>query len=401
MKKILFLIATIGLVGCGSVGSGDGHDHSAEGHDHAAEAAHDHAEGDGHEHGAEVVAASDEHAHEGGITLSEAQAKSLGLTYEKVEKGDFSAAVRVSGLIEPSTNDNSTIVATVAGIVNISKGGLNIGSAVGKGEQIFMIESGGLTDSNVEDRVAIAKSAYEKAQADYDRVLSLSKDKLATAAQVEEVKLALESAKKSYQSLFKSQRIGAPIGGYVTSLDVKNGDFVTEGQALATVSSGKNLVIRADLPSRYFNLLPNIKSANFITPYNKNTYSLAELNGRLLSKGNTVASGSYTVPIMFSVENRVQLIAGTAIEVFLITSTQSDVISVPSSSLTEEQGAFYVYIRTCVDSYEKVAVTVGDNNGERSEIISGLHVGDNVVTSGAYFVRLASASNAIPHGHSH
>lgn len=404
MRNIFLVFAAVGLMSCGGgsveVDPHAGHDHSTEeGHDHGAESADEHA---GHDHGSEAVKeAGDGHAHEGGITLSEVQATSLGLTYEKVEPSQFSAAVRVSGVIEPSTADNSTIVAMVSGIVKINAIGLNIGSAVSIGSKLFTIESGNLADNNVGNRVSIAKSALEKAQSDFDRVLSLSKDNLATAAQVEEVKLALQTAKKSYESLSKAAVIGSPIGGYITSLDVKNGDYVAEGQPLATVSSGKSLVIKADLPSRYFGLLPKISEANIMTPYDGSVYTMRELNGRLLSKSNTVAQGSYSVPILFSVDNRAGLVSGSALEVFLITSKMDNVISVPTSSLTEEQGAFYVYIRTCVDSYEKVAVKVGDSNGERTEILSGLHAGDNVVTSGAYFVRLASASNSIPHGHSH
>lgn len=404
MRNIFLIFAAVGLMSCGGgsveVDPHAGHDHSTEeGHDHGAESVDEHA---GHDHGSEAVEETgDGHAHEGGITLSEVQANSLGLTYEKVEPSQFSAAVRVSGVIEPSTADNSTIVAMVSGIVKINASGLNIGSAVSSGSKLFTIESGNLADNNVGNRVSIAKSALEKAQSDYDRVLSLSKDNLATGAQVEEVKLALQTAKKSYESLSKAAIIASPIGGYITSLEVKNGDYVTEGQPLATVSSGKSLVIKADLPSRYFGLLPKISEANIMTPYDGSVYTMSELNGRLLSKGNTVSQGSYSVPILFSVDNRARLVSGSALEVFLITSKVDNVISVPTTSLTEEQGAFYVYIRTCVDSYEKVSVKVGDSNGERIEILSGLHAGDNVVTSGAYFVRLASASNSIPHGHSH
>ena len=47
-------------------------------------------------------------------------------------------------------------------------------------------------------------------------------------------------------------------------------------------------------------------------------------------------------------------------------------------------------------------VKLGESNGIRTEIVSGLKPGDNVVTKGAYNVKLASASNIIPaHTHNH
>ena len=47
-------------------------------------------------------------------------------------------------------------------------------------------------------------------------------------------------------------------------------------------------------------------------------------------------------------------------------------------------------------------MTVGADNGKNVQILSGVKAGDRVVTEGAYQVRLASASNAIPaHSHEH
>jgi len=49
-----------------------------------------------------------------------------------------------------------------------------------------------------------------------------------------------------------------------------------------------------------------------------------------------------------------------------------------------------------------VPVTLGADNGSEVQILSGLKAGDEVVTEGAYQIKLASASNAIPaHTHNH
>ena len=50
----------------------------------------------------------------------------------------------------------------------------------------------------------------------------------------------------------------------------------------------------------------------------------------------------------------------------------------------------------------KQEVTLGESDGERVEILTGVKQGDHVVTKGAVQVRLASAANAIPaHNHNH
>ena len=43
----------------------------------------------------------------------------------------------------------------------------------------------------------------------------------------------------------------------------------------------------------------------------------------------------------------------------------------------------------------------GQDDGVRIEIVRGLSAGDEVVTHGAYQVKLAAASTVIPEGHHH
>ena len=75
-------------------------------------------------------------------------------------------------------------------------------------------------------------------------------------------------------------------------------------------------------------------------------------------------------------------------------------MTVPVSALTDEQGLNFVYIQTDPTCYERREVTIGQTDGERVEIKSGLKAGEKVVTEGAVQVRLAGASTAIP-GHTH
>jgi membrane fusion protein, heavy metal efflux system len=51
---------------------------------------------------------------------------------------------------------------------------------------------------------------------------------------------------------------------------------------------------------------------------------------------------------------------------------------------------------------KKEKSNLGGNDGKIVQVISGLKEGERVVTKGAYAIKLASASGAIPeHGHSH
>ena len=194
----------------------------------------------------------------------------------------------------------------------------------------------------------------------------------------------------------------APIGGFVKECLVKDGDFVDVGQPMMTLSQNRKLYLRAEVPERDYPLLGRISSANFRTAYSDSVYSLAGMGGRIVALGKTSGSGAPFVPVTFEFDNIGSLIPGSYAEIYLLTTPRENVLSVPVQALTEEQGVFYVYIRTEKDCYLRREVTTGDSDGRSIEIKSGLRPGDEVVTQGAVNVRLASASATIPaHTHNH
>ena len=147
---------------------------------------------------------------------------------------------------------------------------------------------------------------------------------------------------------------------------------------------------------------PSIQSANFRTPYDNVTYKLSDLRGRLLSYGKASDTNSFYVPVTFEFDNKGAIIPGSFVEIYLLTAPMQNVISVPVSALIEEQGVYSVFVRVHEEAYKKVPVTLGADNGSEVQILSGLNAGDEVVTVGAYQIKLASASNAIPaHTHNH
>ena len=192
----------------------------------------------------------------------------------------------------------------------------------------------------------------------------------------------------------------APLAGYVKTCLVKEGDYVTVGQPLMSITQTRRLRLRADLSERYYPQLSSISSANFKTCYNDRVFELDKMDGRLLTYGKSLGDASFYIPVTFEFNNQGNILPGSFVEVYLLSNEIPDVISIPQSALTEEQGLYFVYVRMDAECYRKQEVKLGTTNGKRVEILSGLKSGDVVVTKGAIHVKLASASNAIP-GHTH
>lgn len=383
------------------------HDHEHEAHDHDHEAHdHDHEEHDhdheGHDHEHEHEHESHEHA--GEISFKKAQAEAVGLQTMKVVLGTFTNVIKTSGRVLAAQGEEATVVATVPGVVTFGSLSFVEGTAVRKGQAILSLASNTLSEGDV---AAKAKFAYEKAKKEYDRMQSLVADKIVSAKDFEQARLDYENAKLAWEAVAGKQTVKgvsvvSPINGYLKNLQVKEGDYVTVGQPLATIAQSNRLVLRAEVSEKYYPYLAAVKSANFRTPYDNTTYKLADLRGRLLSYGKASDTNSFFVPVTFEFDNKGAIIPGSFVEIYLLTNPMEQVISVPVSALIEEQGLYAVYIREHEEAYRKVPVKLGANNGSEVQILSGLKDGDEVVTEGAYQIRLASASNAIPaHSHSH
>ena len=221
------------------------------------------------------------------------------------------------------------------------------------------------------------------------------------------IKENYENAQLTYEAIAKNHTrtgvsVTAPQGGYIKNCLVQEGDYVSVGQPLVSITQNRRLFLRADVSEKYYSYLHSIQSANFKTPYNNKVYELDELKGRLLSYGKASGGNSFYVPVTFEFDNRGDVVPGSYVEIYLLSSAMPDVLVLPVTALTEEQGLYFIYLQVDEEGYKKQEVTLGASNGKEVQILTGLKAGDRVVTKGAYQVKLASASNAIPaHSHEH
>ena len=374
--------------------SHEGHNHEHEGHDHEHETAEEHA---GHNHESKATKHSDE------IIFPKAQAAKTTFEVREIQPASFNQVVKTTGQVLAAPGDEAVIVATSNGVVSFSSNKLTEGTKVQKGQSLFQISSKDIAEGDYYTKV---KATYEAAKASYDRAEALVKDKIISQKEFESTKLEFENAKTAYNAVSnhktaKGVSVNAPINGHMKNILVKEGEYITVGLPLATVSQNQRLVLRAEVSQRYYNAMQSVKSANFKTPYDNKVYSLEDLNGRLLSFGKTSNENSFFIPVSFEFDNKGEVIPGSFVEVYLISSPIENTLSIPVSALTNEMGIYYVYVQIDEEGYRTLEVALGANNGKEVQIIKGLHPGDRVVTQGAYQVKMASASGAIPHGHSH
>ena len=366
------------------------HEHEGHSHDHSG---HNHGENDGHDH-AELA--------DGETVFPAEQARRIGMKKEVIKPASFNSIIKTSGQIVPAIDDETIITASTSGRVTFKNSQTAVGSAIGKQEHLITISSGSFENG---DPIQRARIAFEIAENDYERAQKLRAEKLISVKNYNEIKHTYESARLAFQQ-FANQKgsegaeIKSPIKGYIKDIFVQEGSFVNMGDPVISVSSNTKMRLKADVSQRDFGKIKDINSANFKTSYSDNIFNIANMGGKVLSFGKTTAANDFFLPLYFEFTATPDILSGAYVDVYLL-GKEKKTLSVPVTSLIEEQGLFFVYVALGNDHYMKTEVKTGDSNGERIEIVFGLKSGDTVVTHGAYHLKLASASAAIPHGHVH
>ncbi|MCI9607804.1 MAG: efflux RND transporter periplasmic adaptor subunit [Muribaculaceae bacterium] len=340
-------------------------------------------EAEGHDHGDEII-------------LHKEEAEKFGVKTEKIYPDTFYEVINVAGQIELSAAGNATVVAPKAGTVNFANGVLP-GMAVSTASKIASISSTAVAGG---DASVAAKARIESAKKELDRLSALLPDGIVTKQQVNQAQAEYNQALAAYSPAAAGGIVRSPVSGVITALLVSNGAFVDAGQPIATVSKSNQLTLRADVPSRYFNMMQNVSDGN-IRPAGSESWIPFSSIGAKKSGEAPAATASGYIPLYFSIDNNGSLVPGSYAEVALKCNPRGNIIAVPAAAVTEQQGTKFVYARVDEDGYNKIPVTTGASDGVMIEILSGINPGDEIVCQGVTFVKLAESSGAVPEGHSH
>ena len=360
------------------------------------------------EHDAHEAAVNAAVSSSNGATFSKEQSWKVDFATVEARSEPFGQIIRATAQIQPSQGDERVITAKTNGTVFFPNVNIVEGKFVNAGQSLFFIDGSGMSDNNLSVRYAEAESEYNRAKAEYERKTELSKDNIVSQSDLLKVKTDYTNAEAAYNNLRRNfatgkQSISSSISGFITRVPVQNGQYVEAGQPVLVVSQNRDLLLRAELQPKYFDILGSITSANIRLLNSNRTCTLEELGGRMLSYGKTADSANPLIPVVFRVNNKTGLLPGSFVEMFIKTQTNVQAVTVPNEAIIEEMGNYFVYVQLTPEFFEKRPIRKGATDGIRTEITEGITAGERVVSKGAILVKLAQASGALdPHaGHVH
>lgn len=278
---------------------------------------------------------------------------------------------------------------------------VEVGDYVTEGTTLFTLDTSSISGSYGQAAAAYnmavegmntAKTNYERMQTLYaegavsQQALEQAQTTYATAVeQVNQASAALGSA----GSALSNGTVTAPISGYVTELNVVEGQY--PAGAAATISDTSALEIGTNV-SEY--LVGRLHAGDPVTISVK-ALPGQTFTGTIKSIAPAPGTAGFTYPVTVALDaGQEGLMAGMFAEVHVVSDRKNGVIAVPSDAvLITDSQTKVVVLHDAIPEF--VLVETGLDNGEYVEILSGLSEGDVIVTTGQHYVIEGEAVNIV------
>jgi efflux transporter, RND family, MFP subunit len=302
-----------------------------------------------------------------------------------VAQKEAQVAVRAAKVTEEKVSNlfvaNGTFVAEQDLNVSSEVGGQIVKIFVKEGDYV---RAGQILANTKADKTNVqlenAKAVLETAKTDLKRFESAFQTGGVTAQQLEQARLQLKNAQANYNSasiVSGDTSVRSKINGIVSSKNIEEGTLVGAGQSLFNIVNIDNLKLKLTVDE---NQISQLKLGE-IVKIKPSAFS-ETIEGKVIFIAPK-SDGALKFPVEILVPNKdKKLKAGMyATAHFDTNNNENSVLVVPHSAFVGSISQNKIF-KIVNGKAEMVIVKSGRNFGDKVEIINGLSVGDEVVTSG-------------------
>jgi HlyD family secretion protein len=262
-----------------------------------------------------------------------------------------------------------------------AKANLNLNQTIVKNRKQLFAEGAipGRDLDTAQAALVQAQSAYDAAAKHYESVRTVSREAALKAAQGQ-----LTSAQGKYEGAeaqVNYSEIRSPIDGVVTDRPLFAGETATPGTPLITVMETRTLLAKAHIGQSLTQLMKVGDEAEIHVPgIDETVPAKVSLISPALDPGST------TVEVWLRIDNGSgKLKVGTPVKVAITGKTIDKALKIPSSAiLAAPDGTKSVMVVGSDGAAHIKPVTVGIQDDDEVQIVSGVGADDMVITSGSY-----------------
>lgn len=293
---------------------------------------------------------------------------------EQPEKGDIELYRSLIGNVEPS--DMVYIIPKAAG--EITAVYVKAGDYVTEGQVLCEIDTKQVDAARLQ--LEAAEIALNDANTNLERMKVLYASGDISAQSFEQVesgaksaKIQYDSAKLNYDYQIEFSNITATISGKIESSNMEVHDMATQTSPLCVISGEGAKAVTFSVTEA---ILDNVHVGDTIR-IEKNG---SEYTGTITDVNTMVDAATGLFKVKASVADSDALVSGSSVKLYVTSDKASDVMTIPVDSVYYDNGNAYVYTYDSGTVHE-VPVETGISNSEKMEIISGLTMDDQVITT--------------------
>jgi Cu(I)/Ag(I) efflux system membrane fusion protein len=310
------------------------------------------------------------------------------LSDQQIQLGNIQVDTIGKGIIGNETVLNATLNFDQQKLVSVSSRVMgrvdklyykNIGDYVKKGAPLLEVYSEQLNNAKQEYLLALERrDVLDNSLINFDQIIQSAKTKLLLWGMSEEqVNAFAKNKRQSFTTTVYSKE-----SGYITALDVQEGDYVSEGGSIIQLADLSTLWAEAQIYTSQFAQF----NANSMVTVQIPDIPGREVRGKVEFVNPEISSEKRLSLLRVTIPNQKnQLKPGMAAYVVL-KGRQSNSLSLPTDAVLRDANGASVWVMTAQNTFKNKMVTVGMESGERIEITYGLKEGEAVVTSGAYLL---------------
>ena len=340
-----------------------------------------------------------------------------------VEEAALRPSVLANGTLRARADGESRIAAPVAGLLVASGGGFPfIGRQVRAGDVLAALSPkvGGDADpASLELAVTQARLDLELARKDLARLQELASAEAVPEKRVQEARRAVAEgeARLAAGEARKARFDGTPatgaagrimlrstVTGTLALIGASPGTFVEQGREIFHVVDLDRLWLEVQVPESDVGRIGKPAGAWFEVEGFEQPFEVAlERGGRVIGFGGVIDPQTRTAQLVFELPNAQRdLRVGMFARVHVLTGAPVKALAVPVSAVVDDGSEQVVFVEVSGERFERRPVRLGLRDRGWVQVLAGVAPGERVVSRGAYQVRLAAASGAIPqHGHVH
>ncbi len=256
----------------------------------------------------------------------------------------------------------------------------NIGDPIFRGARLYDLYSEELNNAQQEYLLILEKQkALGNSIVNYNDLAQSAKSKLLLWGMTESQLTALAAAgKAAATTAFYSTAAGA-----ITELDVKEGDYVTDGGTIVKLAGLSNLWVEAQVYTTQLSQFDPSSTVNIQFP----DLPGKTLRGKIAFVNPEINPDNRINIVRVAVPNKDNLLRPGMPAYVTVKAPLHKMVSLPSDAVLRNGSMSTIWVQTAQNTFKSRMVQTGQEGDGFVEITSGLQPGDAVVTSGAYLLQ--------------